>query len=466
MALPDLYYKSLLSHEYIDFGLLSKNSNLSWNIIKHKPDADWSWYNLTRVRDLPLDFIEKNINKPDFNWYDLSNNINITEEFVLKHIDCDWNWFSLCESTSFSISFYKICLTKTNSLYLSLIILLKNPNISIEKFIEIYKLDYNYLSCSVNLSIDYVSANLNEKWSWPAVTRNKNITCEDILNNLHMPWDFTSILYNPNITWDLIQKISNKFTKKNWSILSEHKVITWDIIITNQTIPWDWSNIIINPNITSDIILKNIDYPWRFETLSFSDKITYEIIMKTIDKPWRWNILSANPLIDINILKQTIDKKWDWKLLSKNRNLTPEFIKEYIHMPWDYNTLSKIGKISHELILSTKHLIPWKLRYICGNLNIPIETILKYYKDKDVLNKPEFLNRTDLTTDLINTLCIDNKYKYLYLYSNNPNILEIPNSIIQKYFAIKKIWRYWFQAITNPAYMLCKKRLLNELNNL
>jgi hypothetical protein len=37
---------------------------------------------------------------------------------------------------------------------------------------------------------------------------------------------------------------------------------------------------------------------------------------------------------------------------------------------------------------------------------------------------------------------------------------------IKEYFAKKVIWKYWFQAITNPEYKLCRKRLTREFNAL
>jgi hypothetical protein len=37
------------------------------------------------------------------------------------------------------------------------------------------------------------------------------------------------------------------------------------------------------------------------------------------------------------------------------------------------------------------------------------------------------------------------------------------NLVVRQYFAKKTIWRAWFRAITNPEYLLCHKRLLNEI---
>ena len=51
------------------------------------------------------------------------------------------------------------------------------------------------------------------------------------------------------------------------------------------------------------------------------------------------------------------------------------------------------------------------------------------------------------------------------MYINN-DILAISDKKIRKYFAVKTIWRYWFRAITNPEYTLCRNRLLKDLNNI
>ena len=41
-------------------------------------------------------------------------------------------------------------------------------------------------------------------------------------------------------------------------------------------------------------------------------------------------------------------------------------------------------------------------------------------------------------------------------------IFDISGKRAREYFAVRKIWRYWFKAVTDPEYAICKKRLHQE----
>jgi hypothetical protein len=51
--------------------------------------------------------------------------------------------------------------------------------------------------------------------------------------------------------------------------------------------------------------------------------------------------------------------------------------------------------------------------------------------------------------------------------SQNPNLFKINTpKVIREYFAQKTIAKYWRNAICNPEYTICKKRLQKEFNEL
>jgi hypothetical protein len=58
----------------------------------------------------------------------------------------------------------------------------------------------------------------------------------------------------------------------------------------------------------------------------------------------------------------------------------------------------------------------------------------------------------------IDSVSFNDRIFWTYLFSVNKQ------DLIYKYFAAKKIWRYWFHANTNPEYLICRKRLVREFS--
>ena len=79
-------------HEYIinnadkpwDYGMLSKNPNITWEIVRDNPDK--SWYGLSENRNITWEIVRNNLGKA-WNWGYLSRNPNITWEIVRDNQD-------------------------------------------------------------------------------------------------------------------------------------------------------------------------------------------------------------------------------------------------------------------------------------------------------------------------------------------------------------------------------------------
>ena len=99
-----------------------------------------------------------------------------------------------------------------------------------------------------------------------------------------------------------------------------------------------------------------------------------------------------------------------------NSNITWDIVKDNPDKPWDWLTLSRNWTITWNIV-------------------------------KDNPDKP---------------------WKWLYL-SKNPNILMTTreqSEIIKRVVKAKVIQRYWRICISDPTYLVCKKRLLYELENM
>ena len=52
---------------------LSRNPNITWDIMEANPDKPWVWYSLSCNPNITMDNVEANLNKP-WNWNSLSSN--------------------------------------------------------------------------------------------------------------------------------------------------------------------------------------------------------------------------------------------------------------------------------------------------------------------------------------------------------------------------------------------------------
>ena len=78
-----------------DWYELSKNPNITWEIVQQHPDKPWNWSALSRnPRVTTWEFVQKNPDNP-WDWYELSSNPNITWEIIQQHPDKPWNWYYL-----------------------------------------------------------------------------------------------------------------------------------------------------------------------------------------------------------------------------------------------------------------------------------------------------------------------------------------------------------------------------------
>ena len=72
-----------------DFRLLSKNPNITWDIVQANPDKPWNFNYLSENPNITWDIVQANPNKPwNFDWLSL----NITWDFVKANPNKPWDF--------------------------------------------------------------------------------------------------------------------------------------------------------------------------------------------------------------------------------------------------------------------------------------------------------------------------------------------------------------------------------------
>ena len=93
-----MWYRSTKSR----WRYLSRNPNITWNIVQQYPDKPWDWYYLSGNPSITLDIVQQNPDKP-WDWSSLSINPNITWNIVQQYPDKPWNWYMLSSNPNITL---------------------------------------------------------------------------------------------------------------------------------------------------------------------------------------------------------------------------------------------------------------------------------------------------------------------------------------------------------------------------
>ena len=312
-----------------DWSKLSRNPNITWDIVQKVPNKQWIWCVLCQHPNITWDIVQQNPDIP-WDWYGLSYNPNITWDIVQKHPG-SWDWYGLSRNPNIAT---RDIIQQNPDKPWKWSCITANPNWDIIQQYPDKLWCWYGLSENPNLSWDFVQQNLNKQWNWTGLSANPNITWDIVQQNLNKPWNWTGLSANPNLSWEFVQQNPDK--PWDWNKLSCNPTLSWDFVQQNPDKPWDWNKLSRNPNIaTRDIFQKIKNRLGVWGELSCNPNIAWDIVQQNPGKPWDWKKLSANPNITWDIVQQNPDKPWDWFMLSSNEmtNARKQFfdkkLKEY-----------------------------------------------------------------------------------------------------------------------------------------
>lgn len=214
------------------WGILSNNKNLNIDFIKRNIEKSWDWYDLSMNPCITWEDVQNNPELP-WRWSAMSFNPNITWDIVSKNMDKHWHFGYLSEHKTVTLD---IVQNNTN-LDWSFNYLSRNPNITAEVVEQNLHLPWNWAVLSMRLPLeflikykkeipggnDYLTIDIvkelhYEFWGrgwrdWSDITRNENITEEDIRNNPELPWDEDAIYDNPNMSYEFLSSKPLKETE-------------------------------------------------------------------------------------------------------------------------------------------------------------------------------------------------------------------------------------------------------------
>lgn len=392
-----------------------KNNNLKfcnqlWTLVLKFPHKKWSWNSLSKNINVTCDIISSNLDKP-WSWQHMSSNDNITPEFLIQHINEDWdyrkvsmirnfnifklldivhsdldtyNWLYVCKNQYLTIEYivnhpkfdgywdwaiiYKFSLAHKNKVtrddFLNAYNILyprmsnydwfkklynhflKNQNVVLNQKIAVDTEDGEVIHCSETDEEVTTSSSSEEnkgrcgcdKRVQKRIKAGQKIhldTFRHCLTNVEFVRKYVCEI-TPNL-WRILSKkyqlhviLNNIDLPWDWSYISNSLLITLDDIINHPNLPWDWSMISKKQTTTHLDIENHPELNWNYKDFSSNSNVTIKCVIDNLEKPWVWKKLSFNY---IGISLTDIDKNpglpWVWSEISHRPDLTMDFVSKY-----------------------------------------------------------------------------------------------------------------------------------------
>jgi len=311
------------------------------------------------------------------------------------------------------------------------------------------------LESSLHIPIDMFDRDL-----WRNISDHPKLPTRFIRDNMDKPWEMVRLSANPNVTFDLIED----FPDAGWNFyyMSANPNITWDFVLANKYEGWDFYRLSGNPAITVDIVNDNPLYPWDMHAFTTNHNVTMDVIRQNPDLDWKLCVFSNGPNAtwdDIKDEPTMRTRTWD---VCVQKYITPETVVANPQYAWMPN-------------------------YLAHNPNFNLATLLEMYPHEMNSIIREYKKNPGITVDEIKQLNMQNgedmilvtpstHVKWDDIYENmtdikwewncvmlNPTIFDID---IKPFKAALTILNGWRESMSNPAYKLCKQRLMQEFGEL
>jgi hypothetical protein len=362
--------------------------------------------------------------------------------------------------------------------------------------------DFYKLSKHPQLTWDYVMQYSHKQWDWKYLSKHPSLSFEDVRRLPDKHWDWCEISDHPNISLKTISEYPDyfwNFTKRvvpveilektpRYRIYPDRPTSqSWVVILGNTDICWDWKGLSKRSDLSWDTVLENPYLPWDWKYLSRRYDFTKKIVESLTNRDcnweydWDWKHLTRWLRRDFAFLLKFPNKPWDFSWLSRYVDIDWDVFWALPHPygGWDYPTLYTRTK-NIDLLLKLPD-VPWEFKKsnVVKTLSWDIiERCMKETNGRIRFPWRELSARKDIPWGLIvetrdawpwcwRTLSGYPRLNFRF-YISHP---EYPwsHAWVRARFkgvAARRIQGQWRRCVANPAFMVCRRRLLYEYDAL
>ncbi len=254
------------------------------------------------------------------------------------------------------------------------------PDVAANRF------DFHDLSKNRNITIQDILLTLERKWDWCQLSRNSSISLESIFENFELPWCLSCLAFSRGVS----QKDMSHHPSPKWSPFFAYANSSVHLSEVNCDIHIDifarynpnvielfhhhlWSSkahvISQNPHLPIDLVHKNPHACWDWYALSNHPELSFALVLCNIDKNWSWRHLSKHPCVSLSYILSRPDLPWIWKNVSQNPSIRFEDIIARPDLPWDWRRLSSNPTVTISHVIAHPE-IPWSLSKLCRHIDL------------------------------------------------------------------------------------------------
>jgi len=245
--------------------------------------------------------------------------------------------------------------------------------------------DYDRIASNPNTTREYIlehyleAAKLNKEiklghFLMIQLSKNMNITIEDVLKYPDLPWCPEFLITNKNFTLgDMFVLLESSTILSDWTSdeivyrYSSNPGLTLEVVKAYGEEAWNWYYVTQHPWVTESM-LKGKHYPWSEEGFLCNPNLTMDFMLNTPNIAWHWVILSNPGITWEDIINRHCDRL-DWWGVSTNPNITLEIVRNNLLEKWNWRALSHHPNITWDMIMDNPDL-PWNKRHVSLNPNI------------------------------------------------------------------------------------------------
>lgn len=261
-----------------------------------------------------LEFIRPFMDKPGFNWYNLTANLNLNPQYIFDNPQLPWDMNRICT----------------------------RPDIPIETIIEKYgQLD---------------------KIVWFSIMRRDDVTIDYIESHPEYPWPYSHVLVIKDLTIEFIKKHETEVDF--WHCIHFRNTYTIKEFITAFPTHIHEETILFYTGFTSEQIMQMDDDIVNALSRQRESNNIPEMVNKYPDMKWDWTEISFNTNLSVPFIKK-YRANINWKYLTSVIN--KQIIKENPKLPWDYTMYTYRKDISRAELL--EHIADYTDIFAFGNNN-------------------------------------------------------------------------------------------------
>jgi hypothetical protein len=436
-------------------------------------DADFkSWVLQRRIKQLG----------DKFDWSGFTGNPDVTLKLVKENMDKPWNWalfgnhilstvvtdvpleFYLTNGRKalageFGVVNFSFAKYHQKGFHLGHIGVRYNRKVHVEHLIKFKGTPHDWCAFSENPNFEFkhVLDYPDKCWNWEKISCHPNVTFDHIQSHMNLPWNWDAVSQNTNIRLEHVMAFPA--LSWCWDNLSRHIAVD-DIIQTKKQLPWNWAFVSLNPTLKLHHVVENATLSWSWQVLVKHRAISVADIMAHDDLPWGSNAwynvrydINYNPNLTLaDIMAHptlvcrspaTPDKvsyaEWQECFMCEKKAFSMEWILMFPRaFFWYKYPASRHPGIKWEDV-KKYHTLDWCLRGLSMNPSVPMRSILARkhlaWDWRAVCERGDFLDPLDAHE-------------------------------ARAYLATKKICQQLYESFTNPAYLMCRRRLKKELESL